>query len=102
MRLPELSLSAKEDFDRENARLALRNANASLLWEDAILASLEQIAAFPESAPVREEFAPAPFRVLTRGFYIIVYDPTSDPIGIYAILHAAQNVTSLLQTRTRR
>lgn len=102
MKLPELSLSAKEDFDREDARLALRNTNAALLWEDAILAALEQIAAFPESAPIREEFAPVPFRVLTRGFYIIVYDPTSDPISVYAILHTAQDVTSLLQTRTRR
>jgi plasmid stabilization system protein ParE len=101
MRLPELCLSATEDFDKESARLSLRSRSACLQWEDSILKALEQMAAFPESAPVREELAPAPFRVMTRGNYFIVYDPTSTPIGVYAILLAAQDALSLLQTRIR-
>jgi plasmid stabilization system protein ParE len=101
MTLPELSLSAKEDFDRETARRALHNPTSALDWEDTILEALEQIAAFPESSPVREEFASAPFRTLTRGNFFIVYDPTTTPIRVYAILSAAQDVVSLLQTRIR-
>lgn len=99
MKALRITESAKQDFYRERDRLDQLNLQASLPWEDDILSALDQIAAFPDSAPIRSELAEAPLHVLTRKSHLIVYDPTADPIDIIAILHGAQDVQATLKGR---
>mgnify|MGYP002389653442 CR=1 FL=1 len=91
-------------------REALADLSQAVAWiarEDPAAADRLRVAAnraaksigeHPHIGPVRTEFAPEQFRffVLRNSPYLIVYEPDTKPPRILRILHASQDLATLL------
>lgn len=63
---------------------------------DGLFAMFDLLAAFPEMARERVEFAP-PIRIHPTGAHLVIYRWEHGTVEIIRILHAHQNLTAYLQ-----
>lgn len=65
-------------------------------YVDALFATFDLLADFPQMARVRSEFAP-PVRIHPSGTHLVIYQITDQGIDIIRLLHAHQNLFAYLQ-----
>jgi plasmid stabilization system protein ParE len=65
-------------------------------WEAMMLNAFAHLADWPQTGRLRAEFAPPNIRFWNAGDYLVLYNPSSNPVEIVAILHGAQDLTNLI------
>ena len=95
----KLSRAARRDYFAAFEYIAQHSLSAALKWEAALLEALDHLAEWPKTGRIRPEYAPAPIRFWVTGDYLILYHSETDPVRIYAILHGAQELSSLIAAR---
>ncbi len=95
----KLSAEARIDYFAASDFLAEYSPLAALAWEDRMLAAFSRLADWSHSGRIRPEYAPDFLRFWAEGDYLVVYDPSSKPLTIVAILHGALNLTAILAER---
>ena len=98
----ELSGEARLDYFAASDFIAGYRHSAALAWEDRMLNALDRLAGWPHSGRIRPEYAPDFLRFWVEGDYLIVYDPSSAPLRVIAILHGALDLTAILAERLDR
>ena len=64
-----------------------------------IYEALDKLADMPEMGHIREDLTERPLKFWGVYSYLIVYDPTSSPLSIVAILRGARDVEQILKDR---
>jgi len=96
----ELSAQARIDyFEAFEFILSHYTMPTAIKWETRMLEAFDHLAEWPQSGRIRPEFAPPHLRFWIEGDYVILYDPSSDPLAIVAILHGAQDLLPLISAR---
>ena len=91
-----LTPNAQENVDAICAFIADDSVAAALrVWDS--LEAFEQLAETPEIGHRREDLTDRPVKFWNVFSYLIVYDPTSVPLNIIAVLHGARDVEHLLK-----
>ena len=78
--------------------LADENPAAALRVRNAIYEACEQLAGMPGMGHSREDLTERPVKFWSVFSYLLVYDPSSDPLEIVAVIHGARNVEQILKT----
>jgi plasmid stabilization system protein ParE len=100
MKSYRLSAQARQDyFDAFDFTLSHYIERTAVRWEIRMLDAFDQLAAWPQTGKVRPELAPPHLRFWIESDYVVLYDPTSVPLCIVAILHGAQDMMSLIAKR---
>lgn len=87
------SKPAERDLEDIADYIAHDNPRRALSYIAEIQARCRNIAAFPEAAPLREEFG-AGLRVIPFGRYLIFYKAEQDTVRIVRILSAFRRLSS--------
>lgn len=58
-----------------------------------------RLAEYPGLGHKRLDFTSRPFVFFTRTPYVIMFDRTSDPLTIHAVLHGARDIPRILRKR---
>lgn len=97
------ALSEEADLDYFEAFdfIANYNETAALKWERRMTEGFDLLAQFPLAGRVRSEYGSETLRFWIEGEYVVLYDPTCEPLRILAILHGAQDYSSLLGRRVQ-
>ncbi len=88
---PQAAIDIRETWEF----IALENVEAADKWQTQIQEALELLAKMPSMGRIRNEFS-LPLRSFVKGNYIIFYQPLSEGINVFRILHHARDITSLL------
>lgn len=91
----QLTSLAKEDLFAILDYIAARNPSAADRVEAAILESFDLLASTPLAGHIRPDLTQHPVRfwTVTRfSNYLIVYDPSSNPLTIIRVIHAARDL----------
>ena len=99
MKLYRLSEEAEKDYFAALDYIEAYNSAAGLKWEDRMLEAFDHLAHWPANGHIRAEFAPEYLRFWVVENYVILYDPSSDPLFIVAILHSARNIADIIASR---
>jgi toxin ParE1/3/4 len=73
------------------------NVDAAFRVLDALEQAFEQLAASPEMGHRREDLTARRAKFWSVYSYLIVYDPASVPLTIFAVLHGARDIERLLK-----
>jgi plasmid stabilization system protein ParE len=92
-----LTPNAQENVDTICAFIADDSVAAALRVWDSLEQAFEQLAQTPEIGHTREDLTDRPVKFWNVFSYLIVYDPTSVPLNIIAVLHGARDVEHLLK-----
>jgi len=92
-----LTPNAQENVDAICAFIADDSVAAALRVWDSLQQAFEQLAETPEVGHKREDLTDRPVKFWSVFSYLIVYDPTSVPLNIIAVLHGARDVEHLLK-----
>lgn len=71
--------------------------SAAVRVRDAIYDALGKLAERPGIGHTRQDLTERPVKFWSVYSYLVVYDPTSRPLTIVAVLHGAQDVEALLK-----
>jgi plasmid stabilization system protein ParE len=94
-----LSVEARLDYFDAFDFIADYSLRAALRWEAMMLDTFQHLADWPLTGKIRSEFAPRNIRFWIAGDYLILYNPTTSPVEIIAILHGARNLSELIAAR---
>jgi toxin ParE1/3/4 len=92
-----LTPNAQENVDAICAFIADDSVAAALRVGDSLEQAFELLAETPEVGHRREDLTDRPVKFWSVFSYLIVYDPTSVPLNIIAVLHGAREVEHLLK-----
>jgi plasmid stabilization system protein ParE len=101
MKIYALSEEAEFDYFEAFDFIANYSETAALKWERRMIEAFDLLAQFPLAGKVRPEYGSETLRFWIEGDYVVLYDPSSDPLRIIAILHGAQDFASLLSKRVQ-
>jgi antitoxin ParD1/3/4/toxin ParE1/3/4 len=99
MKIYALSEEAELDYHEAFDFIANYSEIAALKWERRMTEAFDVLAQFPLAGVVRSEYGSETLRFWIEGEYVVLYDPSTDPLRILAILHGAQDFTGLLGRR---
>lgn len=99
MSLYELSAEAQLDYFDAFDFIAEHSTRAALQWEQRMLDSFDHLAEWPHTGRIRPEYAPPSLRFWVEGEYLVVYDPSTEPLSLVAVLHGAQDIAELISKR---
>ena len=94
-----LSTEAQHDYFDAFDFIENYSQGAALKWEAMMLDTFRHLAVWPQTGKIRPEFAPPSVRFWPAGDYVILYNPSSSPVEIIAILHGARNLSELIAAR---
>ena len=94
----QLTPSARQDVDRITDLIAEDNVDAALRVHDALEEAFRRLAERPGMGHTREDLTVRPLKFWSVYSYLVVYDPTSTPLTVVAVLHGARDVGSLLKS----
>ena len=98
MKSYRLTPDAVADLFEIWSHIAPHNLVAADRLETEILAACQRLAELPDLGHFRKDLTDKPVRFFpVRGTYLIVYDPTADPLPVLRILHGARDVTAELE-----
>ena len=92
-----LTPNAQEHVDAICTFIAEDNVDAALRVLGSLEQAFEQLAETPEIGHSREDLTSRPVKFWRVFSYLIVYDPTSLPLTIIAVLHSARDVEHILK-----
>ena len=101
MKSYRLSYEARQDYFDAFDYIAGHSFKAALKWEDRMLEAFDHLAEWPQSGRFRPEHAPDHLRFWIAEEYLVVYDPSSDPVAIIGIIHGAQDLAPLIARRSQ-
>ena len=99
MREFELHPQALADVEEIWDYIAQDNLAAADQLVDEIFEAFAGLAAMPEKGYIRKDLTNKPVRFWLVRHYLIVYQPSSTPLRILAVIHGARNVLDLLRKR---
>jgi len=77
--------------------IATDNEAAAIRVRDAIYAACQLLAEHPDIGHTREDLTDRPVKFWSVFSYLVVYNPTSFPLEIISVTHAARDVNALLR-----
>lgn len=77
--------------------LASESESAAVRVSDAIYDAIAKLAESPGIGHTRQDLTDRPLKFWNIYSYLLVYDPSSRPITIVAVLHGARDVKQLLR-----
>jgi len=92
-----LTPNAQENVDAICAFIADDSIDAALRVLISLEQAFEQLAETPEVGHSREDLTNRPVKFWSVFSYLIVYDSTSVPVTIIAVLHGARDVEHILK-----
>jgi len=92
-----LAPEAVEDLKEIWEYVASDSIDAADRVHSKIREAIELIAQRPAIGHYRPDLSPLPLRFLPVYSYLIVYDPASNPIEIWRVIHGARDVSSALR-----
>jgi plasmid stabilization system protein ParE len=93
-----LTETAQRHIDEIAAFIAADSMDAALKVLDALEAAFDQIAEMPEIGHTREDLTLRPLKFWRVYSFLVVYEPTSDPLTVVAVLHGARDVQQILES----
>lgn len=101
MKRYDLSEEAKQDLEDIRAYLT-EEAGARIARQvlQQIKNALDFLSRNPGAGHLREEITSAPLKFWSVYSYVIIYRPSSQPIGIVRIVHGSRDITRLLRNQT--
>jgi len=94
----QLTETAQRHVDEIGAFIARDSIDAALKVYDALEGAFAQLAAMPEMGHTREDLTQQRLKFWGVYSYLVVYEPTSDPLTVVAVLHGARDVEQLLRS----
>jgi len=101
MKIYALSEEAELDYHEAFDFIASYSEVAAIKWERRMTEAFDILAQFPLAGRVRPEYGSDTLRFWIEGEYVVLYDPSKDPLRILAILHGARDYASLLGKRVQ-
>ena len=95
----KLSAQARLDYFEIFDFIEDYSPRAAPKWEARMIETFEHLAVWPQTGRIRPEFAPPDIRFWIVDEYLVLYNPSSVPVEIVAILHGAQDLCDLIGTR---
>ena len=86
---------AEDDLTDIWLAIAVENPRAADRFLEKIGFRIQQLASFPESAPLRSEIA-ADARSVSVGNYLVLYRIYPERVEILRVVHGARDITTLL------
>jgi len=94
-----LTSKAEDDFFTIWTRIAADNLEAADRLECDLFDACQRLADKPDLGHFRRDLTDKPVRFFAvRGTYLIVYDPSSEPLAVLRALHGARDVLSHLES----
>jgi toxin ParE1/3/4 len=93
----QLTATAQQTIDEIGAFIAEDSVDAALKVYDALEEAFELLAENPGIGHTREDLTDRPLKFWSVFSYLVVYDPSSRPLSIVAVLHGARDVELLLR-----
>jgi plasmid stabilization system protein ParE len=93
----QLTPSAQQDVDRITDFIAEDNVEAALRVHDALEEAFRLLAERPGMGHTRVDLTVRPLKFWSVYSYLVVYDPTSTPLTVVAVLHGARDVENILK-----
>jgi antitoxin ParD1/3/4 len=94
-----LTPKAEDDIFTIWTYRALENSDAADRLETELFDACQRLAERPDLGHFRRDLTDKPVRFFAvRGTYLIVYDPSSQPLEVHRVLHGARDVFSHLET----
>jgi len=98
-----LSLEAQSDLiDIKAYLIEAGGARLARYVLGEIRQALQMLAQNPGAGHVRDDITDEPVKFWPVFAYLIIYDPAMQPLGVARVLHASQDVESLLKRRPPR
>ena len=95
----DLTVAARLDFHDALDYIALRNPDGAARWERRMLFCFMHLAEWPNLGRVHEAFSMRPLRLWTEGDYVVLYDVSTAPLTIVAVLHGSMDLNAILIMR---
>ena len=92
-----LTPNAQEHVDAIGAFIAENSVDAALRVLGSLEQAFEQLVETPEIGHSREDLTNRPVKFWGVFSYLIVYDPSSVPLTVIAVLHGARDVEHILK-----
>ena len=93
----QLTATAQQGIDEIGAFIAEDSVDAALKVYDTLEEAFELLAENPGIGHTRQDLTDRPLRFWSVFSYLVVYDPSSRPLSIVAVLHGARDVELLLK-----
>lgn len=77
--------------------IATDSEAAAVGVRDAIYKACDLLASHPQLGHTREDLTARPLKFWSVYSYLVVYDPSSEPLAIVAVLHGARDVEQFLK-----
>jgi plasmid stabilization system protein ParE len=98
-----LSPEAQQDLKDIKAYYLLHaGAGVARRVTGEITRAFQFLAGAPEAGHVREDLTDEPVKFWQVFSYLIIYDPASRPVGVARVLHASQDLETLLRKHPPR
>jgi antitoxin ParD1/3/4 len=98
MRPFRITPAAEDDLFDIWTFIAPDNPDAADCLQAELLAACQRIADRPDLGHWRRDLTDKPVRFFTvRGTFLIVYDPSREPLVVIRVLHGARDVSSQLE-----
>ncbi len=92
-----LTPNAQENIEAICAFIADDSVDAALRVLSLLEQAFDRLAETPEIGHAREDLTDRPVKFWRVFSYLIVYDPTSVPLTVIAVLHGARDLEHLLK-----
>ena len=93
----QLTREARSQVDEIADFVAEESVDAALRVLDALEDAFRRLAEMPEIGHFREDLTERPVKFWSVFSYLVVYDPSSQPLTIVAVLHGARDLETLLR-----
>ena len=77
--------------------IATDSESAAVRVRDAMYEAFSLLASHPHMGHMREDLTSRPLKFWSVYSYLVVYDPSHEPLAIVAVLHGARDVEQLLK-----
>ena len=94
-----LSYEARQDYFDAFDFIAAHSPRAADKWEQKMLDAFEHLSEWPNTGRLLPEYAPDTVRFWIAEQYLVIYDPSSDPVEIIGVIHGAQDMAPLIARR---
>jgi len=92
-----LTSTAQRHIEAIGEFVAAENIDAALKIYDAFEAAFAMLGAMPEMGHSRQDLTDRPLKFWNVFSYLIVYEPSTNPPTIVAVLHGARDVEQVLK-----
>jgi antitoxin ParD1/3/4/toxin ParE1/3/4 len=92
-----LTPTAQENIEAICAFIADDSVDAALRVLNLLEQAFEQLAETPQIGHAREDLTDRPVKFWRVFSYLIVYEPTSVPLTVVAVLHGARDLEDILK-----